>query len=41
MLIGISYVTDKSASAWNIVIAFYPRVFQGIVFIFPQGRWQL
>jgi hypothetical protein len=32
--VGFSYVTDKSVSAWNTVVAFYPGVFQSILFIF-------
>jgi hypothetical protein len=35
---GISYVRDKSASAWNTVVAFYPWVIVGVAFIFLQGR---
>jgi hypothetical protein len=35
---GISYVTNKSPSARNIVVAFYPWVISSVVFILPQGR---
>ena len=38
MLVDISYAqVDNSASAHNIVIAFHPRVFQGIVFIHREA----
>ena len=34
MLVDISYAqVDNSSSAQNIIIAFHPVVFQGIVFI--------
>ena len=37
MLVDISYAqVDNSASAQNIVIAFHPKVFQGIVFIYRK-----
>ena len=34
---GNSWATNKSASARNTAVAFYPRV-SGVSFIFPQGR---
>jgi hypothetical protein len=39
MLIDISYAqVDNSASAQNIILAFHPGAFQGIViYILPQG----
>jgi hypothetical protein len=38
MYVDISYaLVDNSASSQNIVIAFHPRVFQGIVFIHKEA----
>jgi hypothetical protein len=38
MLVDISYAqVDNSASAQNIIIAFHPRVFQGIIFIHREA----
>ena len=30
---GISWATNKSASAWSTAIAFYPRVTRGVIYI--------
>ena len=30
---SISWTTNKSASAWNTAVAFYPRVYQGFIYI--------
>ena len=38
MLIGISYAhVEYSVSAHNTIIAFHPRVFQGIIFIHREA----
>ena len=31
---GISWAMNKSASAWSTAVAFYPRVNQGVIYIF-------
>jgi hypothetical protein len=38
MLVGISYAhVEYSASAQNTIVAFHPRVFQGIIFILREA----